>query len=39
MTFLHVLEAICEHRNYGYIIFDGNKNFEERIDATCFQLN
>ncbi|CAF1344433.1 unnamed protein product [Rotaria sordida] len=34
MTFLDVLEAICEHQNYDYIIFDGNKNFEERIDAN-----
>ncbi|CAF1488278.1 unnamed protein product [Rotaria sordida] len=34
MTFLDVLEAMCEHQNYDYIIFDGNKNFEARIDTN-----
>jgi hypothetical protein len=39
VIFLDLLEAMCEHRNYGYTRLDGNTNFEERIDAVCFQLN
>ncbi|CAF4558922.1 unnamed protein product [Rotaria sp. Silwood1] len=33
VIFLDLLEAMCEHRNYGYTRLDGNTSFEERIDA------
>ncbi|CAF4014183.1 unnamed protein product [Adineta steineri] len=33
VIFLDLLEAMCEHRNYGYTRLDGCTSFEERIDA------
>ncbi|CAF2370180.1 unnamed protein product [Rotaria sp. Silwood2] len=33
VIFLDLLEAMCEHRNYGYTRLDGHTTFEERIDA------
>ncbi|CAF3138384.1 unnamed protein product [Rotaria socialis] len=33
VIFLDLLEAMCEHRNYGYARLDGNTSFDERIDA------
>ncbi|CAF3678788.1 unnamed protein product [Rotaria sordida] len=33
VIFLDLLEAMCEHRNYGYTRLDGNTSFEDRIDA------
>ncbi|CAF0861676.1 unnamed protein product [Adineta steineri] len=33
IIFLDLLEAMCEHRNYGYTRLDGCTSFEERIDA------
>ena len=29
------MEAMCEHRNYGYTRLDGHTSFEERIDAIA----
>jgi ATP-dependent DNA helicase len=36
VIFLDLLEAMCEHRNYGYTRLDGATSFGERIDAVCF---
>ncbi|CAF0813624.1 unnamed protein product [Didymodactylos carnosus] len=34
VIFLDLLEAMCEHRGFGYVRLDGSTNFEDRIEAN-----